>query len=109
MRAWAMQGGTLAAVDAIELISSGLAARCCATVGVVAEREVRLARIMARDGVSEAYAQKRINAQHPDEYFAEHCDYILHNNGTREEFSDCCLNLFLEVLKNERTTQRTLL
>lgn len=99
MRAWAMQGGTLAAVDAIELISSGLAARCCATVGVVAEREVRLARIMARDGVSEAYAQKRINAQHPDEYFAEHCDYILHNNGTREEFSDCCLNLFLEVLK----------
>lgn len=99
MRAWAMQGGTLAAVDAIELISSGLAARCCATVGVVAEREVRLARIMARDGVSAEYADKRISAQHPDEYFAEHCDYILHNNGTREEFSDCCLNLFLEVLK----------
>lgn len=99
LRAWAMQGGTVAAVDAIELISSGLAARCFATVGVVAKREVRLARIMARDGLSEEYAQKRIDAQHPDGYFAEHCDYILHNNGTREEFSDCCLNLFLEVLE----------
>lgn len=99
MRAWAMQGGTLAAVDAIELISSGLAGQCFATVGVTADREVRLARIMARDGVSAEYAEKRISAQHTDDYFAEHCDYILHNNGTREEFYDRCLNLFLEVLE----------
>ena len=27
------------------------------------------------------------------------CDYILKNNGTREEFSDACLNLFMEVLQ----------
>lgn len=99
VRAWAMRGGTLAAVDAIELISSGLAGQCCATVGVVAARDVRLARVMARDGVSAEYAEKRISAQRSDDYFAEHCDYILHNNGTREEFYDRCLNLFLEVLE----------
>lgn len=99
VRAWAMRGGTLAAVDAIELISSGLAGQCCATVGIVAARDVRLARVMARDGVSAEYAEKRISAQRSDDYFAEHCDYILHNNGTREEFYDRCLNLFLEVLE----------
>lgn len=98
LREWAMQGGTLAAVDAIELFSSGIAKRCCATVGVTADREVRLRRIQQRDGISLEYAMMRVNAQRPNEYFEEHCDYILQNNGTREEFSDCCLNFFLEVL-----------
>ena len=98
LREWAMQGGTLAAVDAIELFSSGIAKRCCATVGVIADREVRLRRIQQRDGISLEYAMMRVNAQRPNEYFEERCDYILQNNGTREEFSDCCLNLFLEVL-----------
>lgn len=98
LREWSMQGGTLAAVDAIELFSSGIAKRCCATVGVIADREVRLRRIQQRDGISLEYAMMRVNAQRPNEYFEEHCDYILQNNGTREEFSDCCLNLFLEVL-----------
>ena len=85
-------------MDAIELFSSGIAKRCCATVGVIADREVRLRRIQQRDGISLEYAMMRVNAQRPNEYFEEHCDYILQNNGTREEFSDCCLNLFLEVL-----------
>ena len=98
LREWSMQGGTLAAVDAIELFSSGIAKRCCATVGVIADREVRLRRIQQRDGISLEYAMMRVNAQRPNEYFEERCDYILQNNGTREEFSDCCLNLFLEVL-----------
>ena len=98
LREWAMQGGTLAAVDAIELFSSGIAKRCCATVGVTADREVRLRRIQQRDGISLEYAMMRVNAQRPNEYFEERCDYILQNNGTRKEFSDCCLNLFLEVL-----------
>lgn len=98
LREWAMQGGTLAAVDAIELFSSGIAKRCCATVGVIADREVRLRRIQQRDGISLEYAMMRVNAQRPNEYFEERCDYILQNNGTREEFSNCCLNLFLEVL-----------
>ena len=90
---------TLAAIDAIELFSSGAAKRCCATVGVIADRDVRLRRITARDGISLEYAMMRVNAQRPDQYYLERCDYILKNNGTREEFSDACLNLFMEVLQ----------
>ena len=99
LREHAMNGGTLAAIDAIELFSSGLAKRCTATVGVIAGRDVRISRIMRRDGISREYAMMRVNAQRPDQYYLERCDYILKNNGTREEFSDACLNLFMEVLQ----------
>lgn len=97
----AMRGGTLAAIDAIELFSSGAADMCNVTFGVIADREVRLARIQQRDNISREYAELRVSAQHPDEYFIAHCDHILHNNGTKEEFSDCCMKIFTEVLKNE--------
>ena len=48
LREYAMQGGRLAAIDAVELISSGLAEKCAAVVGILAEREKRIERIMRR-------------------------------------------------------------
>ena len=71
LRSFAMSGGTLAALDASELMASPLAARCDFTIGVLAEEELRAARIMARDGVSRDYAMLRIRAQRPDSYFRE--------------------------------------
>ena len=94
-----MAGGTLAALDAIELFSSGAGKRCFTTVGVVADRDIRLARIQKRDGISLEYAMMRVNAQRPDQYYYERCDHILKNNGTWEEFSAACQKLFTEVLK----------
>ena len=38
LRAFAIGGGRLAAVDAVELISAGLAERCAAVVGILADR-----------------------------------------------------------------------
>lgn len=99
LREWAMAGGTLAALDAIELFSSGAGKRYFTTVGVVADRDIRLARIQKRDGISLEYAMMRVNAQRPDQYYYERCDHILKNNGTREEFSAACQKLFTEVLK----------
>lgn len=100
LREHAMNGGTLAAVDAIELISSGLAARCDATVGVVADRETRIRRIMERDGISRPYAESRVDAQHGEEYFRRGCDHILENNSDPEEFTYNCNKLFKEIIKH---------
>ena len=86
LRAWAMAGGTRAAVDAIELISSGLAARCALTVGVTAARETRLARIMARDGLDPQSAARRLDAQHGDDYFRAHCDCMVDNSADEATF-----------------------
>ncbi|MDO4989988.1 MAG: L-threonylcarbamoyladenylate synthase [Eubacteriales bacterium] len=100
LRAFAMQGFTLAAVDAAELIAGGLGERCLATVAVVSEEEKRIERITARDGISREAAQKRIRAQKPDCYYRENCDYILENNADRERFLDDCRRLIKEILAN---------
>ena len=95
---WAMAGGRLAAIDAIELFSGNLAGRCKATFAVLADRDKRIERIMTRDGISREYAALRVDAQKPDSYFEEKCDYILKNNSTEEEFREKCRSKFLEVI-----------
>ena len=94
LRHHAWSGGTLAAIDAIALIESGLAEKCDVVVGVTAREETRLRRIMEREGISEDYARARIAAQKDEAFFAEHCDYLLTNDGTREELAEKCRALF---------------
>lgn len=95
---WAMSGGRLAALDAIELISSGIAGDCDVLIGVLSDKALRAERIMARDGLDESAAWLRIHAQRPDGYFEENCHHIIYNNGTEEEFKDSVVNLLTEVI-----------
>lgn len=81
----------LAAIDAIALFEGGLAELCDVTVAVTAPEEVRVQRLMRRDGISESYARSRIAAQHDESWFRERCDYVLENNGTEIQFRDKCL------------------
>ena len=82
------QGRTLAAIDAIALVESGLDRLCSATVAVTAPPEARVRRIMAREGIPEDYAWSRVRAQKPEAYFREHCGYTLVNDcDSAEEFS----------------------
>lgn len=82
------KGMPLAAVDAIGLLESGLGELCHATVAVVAPPEVRVARIMAREGISQDYAWSRVRAQKPDSYFTGGCGYTLNNDcATGAEFA----------------------
>lgn len=97
LRDYAMRGGTLAAIDAVELIASGMSARCKAVVGVLAEREERIARIMARDAISKEAAEARIDAQKPDSYFEANCTHLLHNHADIAEFEADCRELFKEI------------
>lgn len=76
----------LAAIDAIGLFESGLDTLCDITVAVTAPLEARVARLMARDGISEEYARSRIAAQHDEDWFRRRCDYILENNASAADF-----------------------
>lgn len=92
-------GKTLAAVDAIALLESPLAELCQLTVAVLAPPEVRVKRIMAREGISEDYAWARVKAQRPDVYFIQNCDHTLSNDcPTAEEFSQKAREFLKEVL-----------
>ena len=81
----------LAAIDAIALFESGLAALCDVTVAVTAPEEDRIQRLMLRDSISEDYARKRVAAQHGEDWFLQRCDHILENNNTRKQFHEKCL------------------
>lgn len=84
----------LAAIDAIGLFEGGLAELCQLTIAVTAPEDVRVARLMARDGIDPEAARARIAAQLPQEAFVKRCDYHLENTGTQSQFRDKCLAFF---------------
>ncbi len=88
------------AIDAIALIESGLAVRCDVVVAVLAPLELRVKRIMARDGIDEAYARRRALAQKPESFFRAHSAYVLENveGDTPETFGARALALFEKLL-----------
>jgi len=73
------------AIDAINLLESGMDRLCDCTVAVTAPMELRVRRIMARDHITEQYARLRITAQKPDEYYRTRCDYELNNAAETPE------------------------
>lgn len=77
------RGERALALDAIALLESGLGALCGVTVAVTAPDEIRLRRIMARDGLDEPAARARMGAQKPSEYYVNQCDHSIVNDGTK--------------------------
>lgn len=70
--------------DAPTLFEAGADAFCEQVVGVLADMETRVRRVMARDGISEQAARARILAQPSDAFYKEKCDFILQNSGDLE-------------------------
>ena len=94
----ARSGAPVGVIDAVNLLESGMGARCRWTVAVTAPREERVRRIMARDGISEEYARRRVEAQRSDEYYRA-CDYLLENRaGSRAAFREEARLFFARLL-----------
>ena len=100
-------GDGLYAIDAINLLESGLDRLCDKTIAVTAPTELRVRRIMARDGITEQYARLRISAQKPDEYYRGKCDLEL-SNGTEtpEVFRDEARIFFKRLIESIQEEQR---
>lgn len=87
----------LAAIDAIGLFEGGLAELCDVTVAVTAPEESRIARLMARDGITEDYAKARIAAQKDSQWYSARCDHVLENNTSAQDFLAKCLAFFRQL------------
>ncbi len=64
-------------------------------VVVLSDRDVSTSRIVARDNISEASAQTRLDAQASEQKLLDIADYVIHNNGTVKELlqsADIVLN-----------------
>ena len=55
-----------------------------ASIAVTADKEIRLARVIVRDGCTAEQALVRMAKQLPDEYLAAHADFVIENNGDIE-------------------------
>ena len=72
-------------IDAIKLFEAGLAGDCDEVWVVTCTPEQQLARLMARDRISEEEALLRIRAQPPQEEKVRRADRVIDNSGTIED------------------------
>ena len=97
----------LYAIDAINLLESGLDRLCDRTIAITAPVELRVRRIMARDHISEQYARLRISAQKVDEYYRSKCDCELTNAlDTPGEFEKTAALFFQKLMETVREEKR---
>ena len=95
-------GADVVGVDAVKLIESGAGALCDTTVAVTAPEKTRIARIMARDGISEERARARVRAQKSDAEFRAQCAHLFVNDAAdsaaaEKQASDYLNELFKEI------------
>ncbi len=74
---------TTAIIDAAVLHQAGLDTLCDKRVFVTAPKEIRVERIMKRDGISKEAAENRINAQPTDQEYETVTDVTVFNDGTK--------------------------
>ncbi len=80
-------GKSAVVIDAPLLIEAGMHRDCDYTVCVLAPKEVRLDRLMARDERDEAALLARINAQPSDDFYRDNTDAVI-LNGTDDAAAD---------------------
>ena len=87
--------------DAPLLYESGGDALCSKVIAVTAPLNVRLERIMNRDGISREYAMLRINAQKDDEFYTSRADYVIDGSESLDEVKERLINIFKEIKADE--------
>ena len=71
-------------LDAPLLFESGLNENCTAVIGLTAPFELKVERIVKRDGISEETAYSRINIQAKDEFYLNKADVVIENDNQDE-------------------------
>lgn len=84
IRALSLEGHKLLLLDAPTLFESRADDFCELVISVVAKPEIRKQRIIERDCLSESAAVQRMEAQLSEQFFREHSDTVLENNGDLE-------------------------
>lgn len=71
-------------LDAPLLFESGLDENCTVVIGLTAPFELKVERIVKRDGITEETAYSRINIQAKDEFYLNKADVVIENNNQDE-------------------------
>lgn len=76
------QGGeSIVVLDAPTLFESGLDCICKSVISIVAPMEMKLARLLERDGIPVELISSRLSSQKSEEYFKERSEYVIENSS----------------------------
>lgn len=78
----------VAVLDVPLLFQDDFPIKCDLTVAVTAPHDVRIERIMRRDGIDRGAAEARLKNQISDAQYAELADMCFENNGTEERLAE---------------------
>lgn len=78
------EGYKIIVFDAPTLFESNTDIMCRYIVTVTAPQEVRLSRIMERDGITTEQARLRMKAQHDDVFYTDNSDFVINNDADVE-------------------------
>lgn len=87
-----------AVLDVPLLIESGLNGACAHVILVTADKAIRYARIMERDGLTKREARARLKKQMPERQKRKYADIIIENNGTAAELEAAVRNVMMEFM-----------
>ena len=93
------KGIKIAIYDAPTLFQTGTDAMCDGVIGIIADRNIRIERIIKRDNISEKAAVARIDAQPDDEFYYDRCQYIIKNNVSHETLKNQVKQLWQKLVK----------
>ena len=80
-------------LDAPTLFESKADNLCDIIVSVIADREIRIERILKRDSITLDEAESRLNSQKNDDFYIEKSDYVIRNNGSLSELENNTINV----------------
>ena len=75
-------------LDAPTLFESKADGLCDIIVSVIADRDIRLNRILKRDSITLHEAEIRLNSQKNDDFYMGKSDYVIKNNGSLSELEN---------------------
>ena len=94
------QSTEIVAVESAILYEGGLDKLCDIVVAVMAPLEVRIARVIKRDGASRQQVQQRIENQNGEAAFEANADYVIMNDGVADV--DVAIKKIVENQRNAR-------
>lgn len=72
--------------DAPLLIEANLDKNCDYVISIICDKETQIQRIIKRDNIDRDLAIKRLQSQHPNNFYIEKSDFVIENNSTEEEY-----------------------
>ncbi|MFI3169068.1 MAG: dephospho-CoA kinase [Faecalibacterium sp.] len=101
-------GAKIFAIDGAVILGTPCEAECDRFVVVTAPFDVSVARIVARDGITQKMAQRRLNAQIPEELLCARADYIIENDGDTAALVQQIENTIINLWRDADATKAPL-